>query len=72
MRRYDGEQLEEFSNRFTKFKNPNKVMMWGAICYNSQRRLEFIDGTLNSDNYLAILKRNLPKIKELWSREWIF
>jgi hypothetical protein len=38
VRRYDGQQLsEDYVNKFTKFKNPKKVMIWAAITFDGFR-----------------------------------
>ena len=73
VRRYEGETLsEDYINTFQKAKNPRKIMVWAAICYNGRRILEFIDGSMDSNCYLKILEKNLPRLKELWNRHEIF
>lgn len=73
MRRYNGEILtDEYSNSFTKFKNPNKIMMWAAISFNEKRTMQFIEGSLDSTAYRKILIKNFPHFKELLKGEWYF
>ena len=46
--------------------------MWAAINYEGKRTMQFIDGTLDSQNYRKILIRNFLHFNELLSGEWYF
>jgi hypothetical protein len=41
-----------------KTKFPTKIMFWGAISCHSKSPLFAIDGTMNSDRYIALLGTN--------------
>ena len=49
-----------------------KVHVWGAITSRGAISLEIFDENLNSDHYLAILKKKLPEIKEKFPEGFIF
>ena len=46
-------------------KSNIKINVWGAICYSGKIDLHFYKEKTNSDVYINILKRYIPKIKEL-------
>ena len=46
-------------------KSNIKINVWGAICYSGKIDLHFYKEKANSDVYINILKRYIPKIKEL-------
>ena len=46
-------------------KSNIKINLWGAICYSGKIDLHFYKEKTNSDVYINILKRYIPKIKEL-------
>lgn len=74
VRRYPGEELpQEFSNKFVKAKNFKKIMIWGAISYQGDRVMKFIEGSLDSSKYLKILTKNIPLIKKFMKgKNWKF
>jgi transposase len=41
-----------------------KIMLWGAISYNGIAAMRPVEGTLNGEGYLQILKEELPRIVE--------
>jgi hypothetical protein len=51
-----GEDVEEIYHDTVKF--PKGIMVWGAIGHGFKSKLEFIDGTLNSDRYCSMVKDN--------------
>ena len=46
-------------------KSNIKINVWGTICYSWKIDLHFYKEKTNSDVYINILKRYIPKIKEL-------
>ena len=46
-------------------KSNIKINVWGAICHSWKIDLHFYKEETNSDVYINILKRYIPKIKEL-------
>lgn len=54
-KRYD----QRFIKKTQRFSNDNS-MFWGAIHYNGTGSLIAIEGTVNADIYLEILKRGIP------------
>ena len=46
-------------------KSNIKINVWGAICYSWKIDLHFYKEKKNSDVYINIFKRYIPKIKEL-------
>ena len=46
-------------------KSNIKINEWWAICYSGKINLHFYKEKTNSDVYINILKRYIPKIKEL-------
>ena len=66
VRRYPGEELtDEFSNKFSKAKNFKKIMIWGAISYQGDRVMQFIEGSLDSSKYLKILRARVHIIDQV-------
>ena len=45
-------------------KSNLKINVWGAICYSGKINLNFYKEKTNSDIYINIQKRYIPKIKE--------
>ena len=46
-------------------KSSLKINVWRAICYSGKIDLHFYKEKTNSDVYINILKRYIPKFKEL-------
>ena len=46
-------------------KSSIKINVWGAICYSGKIDLQIYIEKTNSDVYINILKRYIPKIKQL-------
>ena len=46
-------------------KSNIKINLWGAICYSGKIDLNFYKDKTNSDVYINMLKRYIPKIKQL-------
>lgn len=51
-----------------------KVHVWAGICSRGKTYLSFIEGNLNAEEYIKILKKTLlPRINELYNGEdWVF
>jgi len=51
-----------------------KVHVWAGICSRGKTELAFIEGNLDAEKYIKILKKSLiPKMNELYNgQEWIF
>jgi uncharacterized protein YuzB (UPF0349 family) len=46
------------------------VMVWGCICYNGVGTLTKVEGNINADKYIRILKDNIwPVIVKTLSRK---
>lgn len=56
-----------------KAKFPNKVMVWGQICYKGCGRIYIVDGTVTGIKYIDILRgRCLPQANEWYpDGDWI-
>ena len=55
----------------SEVKSNIKINVWGAICYRGKIDLHFYKEKTNSDVYINILKRYIPKIKELVQNPFI-
>lgn len=55
-------------------KHPESQMVWGCMSYKSTGRLHFVQGTMNSDQYMSVLKdRLLPSAHDMFPRQkWVF
>ena len=64
--------LRDFS--YDCAQNPQiTVMIWGCVTYHGFRKLQKINGNLNSEKYKEILKRNLPDvINSFHGDEYVF
>lgn len=73
VRRRSGEEFKADCLKKT-VKFPQKIMVWGAISVYGTSRLHIVDGTMNQDKYIMVLKtRLLPQIREWYGkRSWIF
>lgn len=45
-----------------KSKRIFSVMIWGCVTFHGFRKLEKVNGNLNSEKYMGILERNLPAV----------
>ena len=57
VRRRKGEEMEP-DCLVSKVKHPQKVMIWGAITPWGKSKLVFIDGRVNAEKYLSILRES--------------
>lgn len=48
-----------------KIKFPTKLMVWGAISYEKKSKLYFVDGSMNADQYIQVMKEYLLPFKRL-------
>ena len=54
-------------------KNSIGIMVWGCFCYNKIGPLVLIEGTLNSDRYIELLKEHLiPFLNNIGAENHIF
>lgn len=69
VRRRSGEELHPDCIT-TAVKHPQGQMLWGCISGRGVGRLHFIDGTVNADVYIGILKTKLiPSIRDGYGAE---
>jgi transposase len=73
IRRRDGETMEEeFCDKQNRWKNGLRVMVWGMISGDGPLALDFVEGTMDAEQYLDILEENITDIEELSMGELIF
>lgn len=55
-------------------KFPTKVMVWSMMCVKGTGRLHVVEGTMNAEKYVDVLKsRMLPQAREWFgAEEWLF
>ena len=71
-RRAGEEYLPECLKKTVKF--PQKIMVWGAISVHGTSRLCIVDGMMNQQKYIEVIKTHLPpQIREWYGgTPWIF
>lgn len=71
--RSKGEAMRTECLRPTVKHGGGNVMVWGCMASNGLGRLHFIDGIMNSDAYMEILKNQmLPSARNLLGRRYLF